>query len=266
MNSIVRSSVVHALMLAIVVCLSVHACSSGDEDAAKNAERQASLDELEQQQQQLHAAREEIATLKERLAQAEAGTLPEGEEADVTDLSTQIEQKDAQITTMAEDLNQGLVDFINADPPVEGEPVDPLVQRAFALKATEDIALAKEYITQGGDYARAIGIYEDILAFDPNNAAAKEALAEAQSMRYMDEERFAQVKKDMTQKEVVQALGPANLRNRREYPDQGVLAWYYPKSEAKDAAAVWFRKKGDVWVVYKTDFNAVKAGGDEPAT
>jgi hypothetical protein len=265
MNTIVRSSVVHVFILALVLGLSLTACSPKDEGAAQDAERQARLDELAQQQQDVQAARDELAGLKERLLQAQAGSLPEGEAADATELATRIEQKDAQITTMAEDLNQALVDFINADPPVEGEPIDPLVQRAFALKADEDIALAEEYITEGGDYARAVGIYEDILAFDPSNAGAQQALAEAQDMRYMTEERFAQVKKDMTQGEVEKVLGPANLRNRRQYPQDNASAWYYPKNEAGDAAAVWFRKKGDAWIVYKVDFNAVAAAKDEPS-
>lgn len=265
MNTIVRSPVVHVVMLALALCLPFAACSSEDDGAAENAERQARLEELAQQQKDVQAAREELADLKARLVAAEAGNLAEGEAVDTTQLATEIEQKNAQITTMAEDLNQALVDFINADPPVEGEPVDPLVQRAFALKADEDIALAREYITEGGDYARAIGIYQDVLAFDPGNTAAQQALAEAQEMRYMTEERFAQVKKDMTQGEVEQALGPANLRNRREYPQQNASAWYYPKNEAGDAAAVWFRKKDDAWIVYKVDFNAVDASKEEPA-
>lgn len=265
MNIIVRRPVVHVVVLALVLGLGAVSCSSGDDEAARNAERQARLDELAQQQEELQAAREELQELEARLVDAEAGNLPEGEEVDVTELRTAIGQKDAQITTMAEDLNQALVEFINADPPIEGEPIDPLVARAFDMKADEDIALAQEYITEGGDYARAISIYQDILAFDPDNAAAQEAMAEAERLRYMDEERFAQVQKDMTQGEVEQALGPANLRNRREYPDQGVLAWYYPTNTEGAAAAVWFRKKDDAWIVYRTEFDAIRSDEEEPA-
>lgn len=265
MNTIARTSVVHAFVLAVAVGLALGSCAGGGEEEAQSAARQARIEELAQQQQELQAARRELVELEERLVQAEAGNLPEGEAVDVTALRTEIELKDAQITTMAEDLNQALVEFINADPPVEGEPVDPLVERAFALKADEDVALAREYITEGGDYARAIGIYEDILSFDADNASAREALAEAERMRYMDEERFSQVKKDMTQAEVVQMLGPANLRNRREYADQGVVAWYYPKSPAGDAAAIWFRERNGTWTVYRTEFNAVGGSEEEPA-
>lgn len=259
----VRRPAVHVFWLAIVLCLALTSCSGGDEDAAQTAERQARLEELAQQQQELQAARQELADLKVRLVEAEAGNLAEGEQVDVTALRTEVEQKDAQITTMAENLNQALVEFINDDPPVEGEPIDPLVERAFAMKADEDVALAREYITVGGDYARAISIYDDILSFDPDNPTAQEAKAEAERLRYMDEERFAQIQKDMTQAQVEQALGPANSRNRRDYPDQGVVAWYYPKSSAGDAAAVWFRKKDGAWVVYRTEFDAVKAQNDE---
>lgn len=264
MITTVRRPVVPVFVLALALCVALVSCTGGDDEAVQNAERQAQLDALAQQQQELQAARQELSDLEARLADAEAGDLPEGE-VDVTALRTEVEQKDAQVTTMSETLNQGLADFINADPPVEGEPIDPLVERAFVLKADEDVAIAKEYITEGGDYARAIGIYDDILSFDPDNTAAQEAKAEAERLRYMTEERFTQVQEDMTQAQVVQVVGPANVRNRREYADQGVVAWYYPKSAAGDAAAIFFRKRNDQWVVYRTDFNAVKADAEPSA-
>ena len=76
----------------------------------------------------------------------------------------------------------------------------------------------------------------------------------------MTEERFAQVKKKMTRDEVREILGQVMLSNLREYPERGVIGWFYRKEDG-GAAAVYFREKrkgDDNWVVYDTNFNAVK--------
>lgn len=259
---------------ALVATLSLAACG-GTSEEDRQVERQAHLAELEQQKAELDALREELARKEDRLRQAQAGDPPgdppegeeaeEGEEVDAEQLQAEIEQTDSQITTMAEDLNSALVEFINADPPIEGEPLTEVQEQAFDLKAQEDMALAGEYIAEGGDYRRAIRIYEDILAFDPDNEQAQRALEQAQAMRYMDPERFAQVQEGMTKAQVADAIGPANLRNRKDYPEEGVQAWYYPKSEAGDAAAVWFREEDGQWVVYNTEFDAVESRGEQQA-
>lgn len=262
MNRLSRISVVSACALALALTLS--ACSGGDEEAAAQAAREARLAELEQQKEALDAARAELADMEERLAQVEAG---EGADADPAALRSEIQANDAEITTAAEDLNAALTNFINevaqeaAIGP--GEPMPEAMQRAISLKAEEDMTLAREFITEGGDYARAIDMYGAILSYDPENQRVKDAIAEAESMRYMNEERFSQVNNGMTQAEVEQLLGPVNMRNRREYPDQGIVAWYYPKSAARDAAGVWFRQRDGRWEVYKVDFEAVSGQGGE---
>lgn len=246
------------------------ACSGGDGASEEDAANQARLAELREQRDALMTAREEIATLRERLEMAESGEPEaageaaegeaEGEEAEPVDpvaLQAEIDQKDADLTAQVEQFNADVVAFINEHAPLQGEPVPEILTQAFALKASEDVILAKEYITQGGDYARAIQIYQDILAFDPNNAEAQEALAWAEDMRYMSEERFTQAENGMTMEQIEKILGVVHYSNRREFPERGVIAWYYPKNPEREAAAIFFRKKGDTYEVYKTDFNAV---------
>lgn len=264
MIPIARIPVVAASVLALSLTLAFAACSGEDEEAAAEAARQARLAELEQQKQELDAARAELADTEERLRQAEAG---EGGEADPVQLRTEVQREDAELTTAAEELNGALTNFINelaqeaAVGP--GEPMPEAMRRAIELKAEEDMTLAREFITEGGDYARAIDMYTSILNYDPENQRVKDAIAKAEEGRYMSEERFSQVENGMTQAQVEELLGPVNLRNRREYLDQGIIAWYYPKSGARDAAGVWFRKRGDRWEVYKVDFDAVAAQGEE---
>lgn len=249
---------------ALALALALSACSGEDEEAAAQAARDARLAELEQQKEALDGARAELAEMEERLAQAAAG---EGGEADPEALRAEIERRNSEITTAAEDLNAALTNFINEVAQTAevgpGEPMPEAMQQAIALKAEEDMTLAREFITEGGDYARAIDMYGAILNYDPDNQRVKDAIAEAEAMRYMDQERFSQVEAGMTQAEVEELLGPVNVRNRREYPDQGIIAWYYPKSAARDAAGVWFRQRDGRWEVYKLDFNAVSGQGEE---
>jgi tetratricopeptide (TPR) repeat protein len=164
------------------------------------------------------------------------------------------------VTARAEELNRRLVDFINASPPVEGEkPVGRLLE-ALRLKSDEDIRLARTYIEQSGDYRRAIEIYEAALAVDPENPRLQQELKSARTHRYMTAERFAQVKKGMTQDEVRSLLGQPNLRDIRDFPDRGISAWFYTKDVDGRAAAVWFAKGQ----VYMADFNAIEAARADP--
>jgi tetratricopeptide (TPR) repeat protein len=160
---------------------------------------------------------------------------------------------------LSEELNRRLVAFLNARPPLEGHPLTARQQGALHMKSDEDIRLAHEAIDQGGDHQRAIEIYESALAVDPDNQRLRQELAQAERVRYITAERFAQVQKGMRQEEVRGLLGQPNPHNVRDYPQRGVSAWFYQKDGSGSAAAVWFEKKGGGLVVYSTDFAAVKA-------
>ena len=161
-------------------------------------------------------------------------------------------------TTLTQGFNERLVAFINANPPVVGEPPTEQQRAAIRMKSDEDMLVASEYIEKGGDYRRAIKIYQDILMADPDNEALKAALASAEDMRFMTKERFATAKKGMTEDEVRAVLGPANLRNVRHFDKENVTAWYYPKDERGAAAAVWFRPEKKGLRVYQTQFDAIR--------
>lgn len=155
------------------------------------------------------------------------------------------------------EFNRRLVELINADPPVQGEPASERQKAAIRMKSDEEIVLARQFIEQGGDYQRAIDIYKEALAVDPGNQRLREELARAQARRYMTRETFGQVKEGMEQEEVRRLLGPPNLHNVRDYPDRGVVGWFYPKDASGAAAAVWFHKEGGRTTVYLLDFDAL---------
>ena len=144
----------------------------------------------------------------------------------------------------------------------EGEPLTEVQRAAFDMKGDEDILIAQEYIDAAGDYQRAIDIYIQSLAFDPDNEKIQAAKAEAETLRYMTEERFGAVDKGMTEAEVQAALGTPMRMNVREF-EEGLLGWFYPKEAPNTAAGVFFQEKDGAMEVYKVDFNAVEAPTEE---
>lgn len=246
-----------ALAAALCVLATLAACGGGgDESAAADATQEAAWAELQQMKQALDAKRAELAEAREQLAAAGA------EEAAA--LRAQVDQLAAETQTMADDFNTRLVGYINANPPVVGEPPTERQQAAIRLKSAEDIVYAREYIEQGGDYARAIDIYNAALAADPENEDLKAALAAAEGERYMGEERFAQVKRGMSEAQVRQLLGAPNPRNVREY-ENGTIGWFYPTDAKRSAAAIYFRKQGEGLEVYNSDYRAVVNEGPQVA-
>jgi hypothetical protein len=165
--------------------------------------------------------------------------------------------QEKELAALSEELDHRLIDFINANPPVQGEKPAGRLLDAIRMKSDEDIALAHQFIEQGGDYRRAIEIDEAALAIDPDNPRLKQELESARAHRYMTADRFAQVKKGMTQEEVRSLLGSPNVRDVRDFPERGVTAWFYTKDADGRAAAVWFSKESGASAVYLADFDAV---------
>ena len=255
-------------LAAIAAVLMLTACGGG---AAQQDEQQAAeWTWLTETKQELDGKRRELADLdlqaraaaaaeeEEAEAEVEEGE-GEAEEQEVVDFAGQIATLEEEIETLDEEFSGRLVAFLNADPMIEGEPPTERQIAALRMKSDEDILLAQEWIVKGGDYKRAIEIYNTALMFDPDNEKVKAALAEAETNRYMNEDRFGQVKKGMTEDEVRELLGQVNLHNMREYPDKDVEAWFYPTSEGGSAAAVWFQpdKKSGIAEVYQVKFDAI---------
>jgi len=170
-----------------------------------------------------------------------------------------------QAQTLSDEYNRRLVAFLNADPPVQGQPPTPRQREALRMKSDEDIYLAHAFIEQGGDYERAIDIYKQALAVDPGNPRLQQELKQAQGRRYMTRETFVQVQKGMDQDEVRRLLGQPNLNNVHAYPDRGVTGWFYRKDATGAAAAVWFHKEDGRSVVYLADFDALQPQQAAPA-
>lgn len=225
------------------------ACGGGEEaqnQAISGEARKAEWSWLDGAQKELTAMRQQAATLA-------AQATPEA--------TAQLAALQPQIDAKTDELGRRLVEYINADPPIQGEPMKPEQIAAFRLKSAEDMFVAREFIDKGGDYRRALDILKAAAAVDPDNPTLKAALAETEANRLVTPERFALVKKGMTPDEVKQVVGPVYLRNVKEYPDKGIVSWFYPTADDGHAAAVYFHKKGESLVVYQATFDAVKPGG-----
>lgn len=238
-----------ALALALAV-----AAGCGPSEEQKKAEqskaRQAEWAAIEADKKALDAKRAEVAALAAQAAADPAAQAP-------------VDAANTELGKLQEAFSGRLAAYINADPPVVGEPMRPDQLAAIRMNSAEGMLVAKEYIDAGGDYRRAIDIYNQLLSADPDNPELKAALAEAEAKRFMSAERFAAVAKKMTEDEVIAALGRPLARNVKSYPDRNVTAWFYPKDDQGNAAGVFFHS--DKKTVYETNFDAVKAAapGDE---
>lgn len=263
------------LVSCALAMLVLAACGAGGPSEAELA-NQAEWTWIQETKKQLDAKRQELADLKSEVAamaaEPEAGeaegevegeAVPEGE----ADPAARLEAVSAEVAALSDEFGQRLVNFINQSPMEEG--VEPTEQQKelLRLKSGEDIVLAKEWIEQGGDYKRAIEIYNTALMFDPENEDLKQALAEAEASRYMSPERFGQAKKGMTEDEIRAALGTPLHYNVRDFPERNVKAWFYPTAEDGSAAAVWFEpdKKTGELKSYKLDYEGIKPQQEESA-
>jgi septal ring factor EnvC (AmiA/AmiB activator) len=258
-----------ALYACICLVVAVAGCSGASEQQQKTAQQQQEWAWLEQTKQQLDAKRQELAALRQQLhdAPVEEAAVPEGVAAPAAsraELETRIATLETEIGDQSEEMGGRLVAYINSFDTAQGDAMPAEQEQAIRMKSDEDIEVAQEWIEKGGDYRRAIEIYETQRHVDPGYDRLEQALASAQQMRYMTEERFAQVKKGMTRSEVRAALGPVNLHNVQQYPDRNVEAWFYPR-EGGGASGVYFRldEAKNLYVVYQTTFE-VKGKEEAP--
>ncbi len=269
-----------ALGSVLLMLLVLVACGGTQEEAADpNVELWNNIDS---RRAALDKSKAELETLKGQLkamsaesdeGDAEATGEAEAEgEAEPTatpeELQAKIDDLGSDIASKTDELYGKLIEYINNSGLVEGAELTPEQRRAFDWKADIDISYAQEYIDKGGDYKRAIDIYNQALMSDEGNAKLLAAVERAETLRYMDEERFSQVKKGMSQDEVQALLGTVKNTNVRDFAEKARLGWFYPKDPEAGggAAGVYFRQKpkgSENWVVEITDFEAVKGQSTE---
>jgi hypothetical protein len=245
--------------LALVGAL-VSGCGAGEQqkqDAAR-AEKWAAIELSRDALTDLRRQHDELAS---QVAALEEGGEPAADSPPLEELVTQASAIEERIVKDADMLMSEVVTYINEAEVEVGAETPADVLNAIRVKSAEDLEIALDYVAKGGDYSKAQSIIESSLRIDPDNPLLQEKLAWVKEWRYVTEERFAQVKNDMTQAQVKELLGPTNASNTREFDGQRV-GWFYPKDPeihgARTAAGVYFQKKSDRWLVYQSNWEAVK--------
>ncbi|MEL7058552.1 MAG: hypothetical protein AAGN46_00860 [Acidobacteriota bacterium] len=258
-----RSSLLYLVLVALLALVGCQATETETEDPSAAA--WAAVEEL---RPKLDAKREELAGVLEEMKAAADGAAEAGDAAaeageevrDLAAIEADVQRIEAEADNLSEQFYTRLVEYLNSADIVEGAELTSEQRQAFDYKAQEDMAIASEYIERGGDYQRAIDIYDQALMSDPTNQALLDAKAEAERLRFMTEDRFAQLEKKMSEETVRELLGPIKSTNVREYPERNRIGWFYRREDG-GAAGVFFKetKTGNgEWVVETFDFDAVK--------
>ena len=270
-----RGSALFAFASLMILCCGLLACggSSPEEQAAAKADEEWAW--IEQAKADLDAKRQELAQFREQPESEQPESEPsteasgdgegEGEGEGETpptpeELAAQADAMQEEIYKLAEKFGARLAQFINDQAISVGAELTEVQNQGLAYMSDEAIVMAQEYIDKGGEYKKAIQIFTDSLRSNPGYEPLLEAKARAEENQYMSQERFAQVKKKMTQDEVRALLGQVKRSNLQEYTEQNRVGWFYKKQNG-GAAGVFFKEKssgsGD-WTVETLNYEAIK--------
>ena len=246
----------------LVVFGLVSGCSRGpsEEDLAQAAFEE-QLANLQQQYEVLQQARTDLAASGAMLAEIEAIKERDRSEEQIAELEAlpaAIEEQgtardaayDAVQATLADFLNIALNDF----------PEHPATAQGLNLYSDEAILIAEETVIKAGDYKKAMNqldaanSYYDSIGLAPYQPLV-DKMAELDDMRFITQERFDLVKKNMTMDEVKDVVGVPYYQNIQVDEKRKVETWLYRKREG-GAAAVYFKTTNNK--VYNKNFDAVK--------
>ena len=246
----------------LVVFGLVSGCSRGpSEEELAQAAFEEQLATLQQQYEVLQQTRTDLGAAEATLAEIEAIRERDRSEEQIAEFEALpaaiVEQGtardaayDAVQATLADFLNIALNDF----------PEHPATVQGLNLYSDEAILIAAETVTKAGDYKKAMNqldaasSYYDSIDLPPYQPLV-DKMAELDDMRFITQERFDLVKKNMTMDEVKEAIGVPYYQNIQVDEKRKVETWLYRKREG-GAAAVYFKTTNNK--VYNKNFDAVK--------
>jgi len=246
----------------LVVFGLVSGCSRGpSEEELAQAAFEEQLATLQQQYEVLEQARTDLAASEGMLAEIEAIKERDRSEEQIAEFEALpaaiVEQGtardaayDAVQATLADFLNIALNDF----------PEHPATVQGLNLYSDEAILIAAETVTKAGDYKKAMNQLDSASSYYdsidlPSYQPLIDKIAEFDDMRFITQERFDLVKKNMTMDEVKEVIGVPYYQNIQVDEKRKVETWLYRKREG-GAAAVYFKTTNNK--VYNKNFEAVK--------
>ena len=240
----------------------VSGCSRGpSEEELAQAAFEEQLVALQQQYEVLQQARTDLVGSEAMLADIEAIKERDRSEEQIAEFEALpaaiVEQGnardaayDAVQATLADFLNIALNDF----------PEHPATVQGLNLYSDEAILIAQDTVVKAGDYKKAMNqldaansYYDSIDLADYQPLIDK--MAELDDMRFITQERFDLVKKNMTMDEVKDVIGVPYYQNIQIDEKRKVETWLYRK-RGGGAAAVYFKTTNNK--VYNKNFEAVK--------
>lgn len=237
-------------------------CSRGpSEEELKYAELQQQFTAIQQQYDTLIALRADLDAQQTTIAEIEA--IAENKRTD--EQVAMLEEATAKVSELMaaqdieyESLQAALADLLNTG--LNEYPEAPETKAALDIYSAEAILVAQDMVTKAGDYKKAIDyLLSAASLYEQAGLETYEVLlaetASLEDWRFINQERFDAVQKNMTKEQVMEVAGVPYYQNIQIDEKAGVETWLYRKIDG-GAAAIYFKMKNDK--VYNKNFDAVK--------
>ena len=251
----------YLIVVTVALCVA-NGCSRGpSEEELKQAELAQQFATITELHESLMQTRGDVTAAQSSLAEIEA--IAERERTDeqkamLEELPAQIEELTASQDATFEELQGNLAEYLNVA--LNEFPDSPDTARALEIYSDEAMIVAADIVAKSGDYKKAIdhlasaeSLFQQV-GLTPYRPLT-DRIAQLDDWRFITQERFDLVKKDMTKEEVMEVVGVPYYQNIKIDDKRGVEMWLYRKREG-GAAAISFRTKTDK--VYHMNFDAVK--------
>jgi hypothetical protein len=246
----------------LVVFGLVSGCSRGpsEEELAQAAFEEQSAT-LQQQFEELQQARTDLTASEAMLVEIEAikeRDRTDEQKAELDALPAAIVEQGTARDAAYDAVQATLADFLNVA--LNEFPEHPGTEQGLNLYSDEAILIAQDTVAKAGDYKKAMNqldaanSYYDSIDLPPYQPLV-DKMAELDDMRFITQERFDLVKKNMTMDEVKEVIGVPYYQNIQVDEKRKVETWLYRKRQG-GAAAVYFKTTTNK--AYNKNFEAVK--------
>jgi hypothetical protein len=257
-----RKSVLPYCVTVLVAFAIASGCKTGPSpEELKKAESEQQFAQIKQTYDLLQQQRGELATANATIAEIESvAERKRGEEqkAQLEELQARVPVLTAEIDSNYEKVQEAIATFLNTA--LNEFPSEQITSDALRIYSDEAIIVATDMVDKIGDYSKAVdhlqaarGYYEAAGLTPYQPLLAK--IANLEDWKFITEERFKELKKNMTRDEVKATLGVPYYQNVQTDEKRGVETWLYKRREG-GAAAVYF--KISTGKLYQWKFDAVK--------